>query len=206
MGLFDFLFNKKKQETNVVNTKNEISAKEEKAEEKEYPKLLGVTSYSRTFEEEKSIFEYIDFTVAGTSFHQKEIKQAIELQKDDNIFFDMQYSGMTNKEILEDTYDEMFFQYDGTFSNCSVVLEPDNEYDSEAIAVYIGDLMVGHVPEKGFSEGKKYIYDLLSTGKQLHLSLSVKGGKYKINRDYDKVETGEYKYGLDGQIVIRREK
>ncbi|WP_240456703.1 hypothetical protein [Virgibacillus halodenitrificans] len=125
---------------------------------------------------------------------------------ENGIYFDERYQGMTNKEIIEDTYDEPIFQYDGAlFSDASVILEPENEYDPEAIAVYINDLKVGHVPKKEFEEGKKYIYDLMAGGKNLHLSISLTGGRYKVNRD-DEIATGESAYKLEGQLVIRTEK
>ncbi|GGJ76420.1 hypothetical protein [Virgibacillus salexigens] len=117
---------------------------------------------------------------------------------------------MTNIEILEETYDETIFEYSGAlFSNCSLQLEPDNEYDSKAIAVYIDSFMVGHVPKKNFSEGKEYIYEQLTGGlkdsQKLNFSVSLRGGKYKINRDDEKVNTGESEYKLDGQITIKTE-
>lgn len=94
----------------------------------------------------------------------------------------------------------------GLFGDCSLVLEPENEYDSEAIAVHIGSTRVGYVPKKGFEDGKKYIHGVMSSGETPHLGVSLVGGKYKFVNDDDEIETGELSYGLRGQISIRTEK
>lgn len=117
---------------------------------------------------------------------------------------------MTNREIIEDTYDEPIFEYSGKLlSGCLLQLEPDNEYDSKAIAVYKDSFFIGYVPKKKFSEGKEYIYDQLSGGlkdnQKLNFTVSLRGGKYKVNRGDEKVQTGESDYKLDGQITIKTE-
>ena len=210
MGIFDFLFKNKKTSQNNETEKPQRDIAPEIKEEYKGSVPIAETSYSVTKEEKCGIFEYIDFKIAGTSFYQKAIKKAIQQKKENSIFFDEKYDGMTNKEILEETYEEPFFEYsDALFSNCSLQLEPDNEYDSKAIAVYIDSFMVGHVPKKNFSEGKKYIYDQLTGGlknnQKLNFSVSLRGGKYKINRDDEKVDTGESDYKLDGEVTIKTE-
>ncbi|MBB6451171.1 hypothetical protein HNR44_003165 [Geomicrobium halophilum] len=210
MGVFDFLFKNKETSQNNETEKQQENVTPEIKEEYKGPIPIGETSYSVTREEKYGIFEYIDFKIAGTSFYQKTIKKAVQQEKENGIFFDEKYDGMTNKNILEETYNEPIFEYsDALFSNCSLQLEPDNEYDSKAIAVYIDSFMVGHVPKKNFSEGKEYIYDQLTGGlkdnQKLNFSVSLRGGKYKINRDDEKVDTGESDYKLDGQVTIKIE-
>lgn len=207
MGIFDFLFKNKSDKSEKEKQQKNITT--EIKEEYKGPVPIAETSYSVTKEEKYGIFEYIDFKIAGTSYYQKAIKKTIQHEKD-SIFFDEKFEGMTNKEILEDTYDEPIFEYSGAlFSNCSLQLEPDNEYDSKAIAVYIDSFMVGHVPKKNFLEGKEYIYNQLTGGlkdnQKLNFSISLRGGKYKINRGDEKIETGESDYKLDGQVTIKTE-
>ncbi|MFZ3577402.1 hypothetical protein [Virgibacillus sp. DJP39] len=213
MGIFDFLTKNKKTPQNNETEKQQEDVTPEIKEEYKGPIPIAETSYSVTREEKYGIFEYIDFKIAGTSFYQKAIKKALQQEKENSTFFDEEkYDGMTNKEILEETYDQPIFEYsDALFSNCSLQLEPDNEYDSKAIAVYIDSFMVGYVPKKNFSEGKEYIYDQLAGGlkdnRKLNFSVSVslRGGKYKINRNDEKVDTGESEYKLDGQVTIKTE-
>ncbi|WP_373893187.1 hypothetical protein [Virgibacillus sp. CBA3643] len=210
MGIFDLLFKSKKTSQNNEAEKQQENIAPEIKDEYKGPVPIAETSYSVTKEEKYGIFEYIDFKIAGTSFYQKAIKKAIQQEKENDIFFDEKYDGMTNKEILEETYDEPIFEYsDSLFSNCSLQLEPDNEYDSKAIAVYIDSFKVGHIPKKNFSEGKEYIYDQLTGGlknnQKFNFSVSLRGGKYKINRDDGKVDNGESDYKLDGQVTIKSE-
>jgi len=208
MSIFDFLFKDKKTHQNNEIEKQQENETQEIKEVYKGPVQIAETSYSVTREEKYGIFEYINFKIAGTSFYQKEIKKALQQEKENNIFFDEKYNGMTKKEILEVTYDEPIFEYgNALFSNCLLQLEPENEYDSKAIAVYINSFMVGHIPKESFSEGKDYIYDQLSGGlkvnQKLNFSVSLRGGKYKINRNDEKVDTGESEYKLDGQVTIK---
>lgn len=211
MGIFDFLFkNKKTTSSNKAEQNHEAITQKNIDDEYKGAVTVAETSYSVTREEKYGIFEYINFKIAGTSFYQDTIKKAIKKEKEESIFFDEKYDGMTNKEILEDTYDEPIFEYsDALFSNCSLRLEPNNEYDEKAIAVYIDSFKVGYVPKKNFLEGKEYLYDQLTGGlkdnQKLNFSLSLRGGKYKINRGDERVETGESEYKLDGQVSIKTE-
>lgn len=210
MGIFDFIFKNKITSSDSEKEKEVANEVSEIKEVEQGPLTIAETSYSVTKKEKNGIFERSEFKVAGTSFHQPAIKKAIKVAKENSFYFDEKYDGMTNKNILEDTYDEPVFEFDSPFfSNCSLKLEPDNKYDPEAIAIYIESFFVGHVPEKDFSEGKKYIYNQLTGGlkenQQLNLSVSLRGGKYKINRGDEKVETGESDYKLDGYVTIKTE-
>ncbi|WP_342046006.1 hypothetical protein [Bacillus sp. OTU530] len=196
------------QESAPVSKEESQVNSEALVQKRKAPVLVSETSYSRTYEEENAYVEYIDFYIAGTAFRQKEIKKAIKLEQEGGISFDEQYQGMTNKEILEETFDQRIFQYDNTdtFSECSLQPEPENEHDPQAIAVYIYGLHVGYVPQQNFKRGKAYILNKISNEENLYLDVSLKGGKYKINVYDEKIETGETDYKLEGHIVIRTNK
>ncbi|MDO7346566.1 HIRAN domain-containing protein [Bacillus stercoris] len=212
MGILNFFKNKVKNEqhenrNNSINTVEVNSETEVTSKKENFPILIQETAFSRKYEEKFAFFEYIDFKVAGTSHYQKDIKKAIKTEVENSFFFDEKYDGMTNKEILESTFDEPIFVYhNALFSNCELRLEENNEYDPEAIAVYVNDFKVGHVPRKNFQEGKKYIYDQLKSGIRHPISASLYGGKYKVNRDDTKIETGETDYKIECQIVIKTDK
>lgn len=205
MGIFDFLFKNKKD-----NTENqeelEIPMPVVEQEYKE-PVVIAKTNYSVTSRERTGTFERIKFTVAGTSFYQAAIKKAIKEAKENSYYFDEKYEGMTNNDILEDTYDQPIFEFqEPSFVNCKIELEPNNEHDSQAIAVYIESLLVGYVPQKNFSEGKQYLYKKLAEGlpeEQLITDFILRGGKYKVNRGNEKVDKGETDYKLDGFVTIK---
>ncbi|MCR4354017.1 hypothetical protein MHH54_08585 [Bacillus sp. FSL K6-4563] len=194
----------KQEAKSTVNTLEEIADPPLKIDE--YPKYVSETSYSVKYEEEDAFFEYITFNVAGVSYYQKEIKKAIAQEKD-NYNFEEKYNGMTNTEILEYTYDEpIFLHQDEFFSDCYLQLEEDNEHDPQAIAVYVNDLKVGHVPLKDYKKGKEFIFRYLKDGISHPVSSRLYGGKYKINRDDIKVDTGESTYKIECQIVIKTNK
>ncbi|MGA3853996.1 hypothetical protein [Bacillus pumilus] len=194
----------KQDAKSTVNTLEEIADPPLKIDE--YPKFVSETSYSVKYEEEDAFFEYITFNVAGVSYYQKEIKKAIAQEKD-NYNFEEKYNGMTNTEILEYTYDEpIFLHQDEFFSDCYLQLEEDNEHDPQAIAVYVNDLKVGHVSLKDYKKGKEFIFRYLKDGISHPVSSRLYGGKYKINRDDIKVDTGEFTYKIECQIVIKTNK
>lgn len=208
MGMLDFIFkNRNTSSKKETEEQPEIVIPEVK-EEYKGPETIAETNYSTVIKEKNGVFERLEFKIAGTSFHQPAIKKAIKEAKEHSFYFDEKYNGMSNKEILEETFDEPIFEFEGApFTDCSLKLEPDNKYDPEAIAVYVGSFLVGYIPEKDFSEGKKYIYGQLTGGlkenQELNPSASLRGGKYKINRGDEKVEIGESDYKLDGYVTIK---
>ncbi|MBU8607808.1 hypothetical protein KM892_05745 [Bacillus pumilus] len=194
----------KQEPKDIVKTNEDIVDTSVKIDE--YPKKVSETPYSVKYEEEEAFFEYITFNVAGVTYYQKEIKKAIAQEKD-RCNFEEKYSGMTNAEILECTYDEpVFLHQDEFFSECHLQLEEDNEHDPQAVTVYINELKVGHVPLKNYKEGKEFIFNYLKEGACHPVSARLYGGKYKINRDDMKVDTGESTYKIECQIVMKTEK
>lgn len=205
MGFFDFLFGKKKDDKQVIKEFEAIKTVQSNTDN-----LIAKTSFSETRKEKAGTFEYIDFYITGTAYNQDSIKKALKENMADDNFFEEKYEGLTNKEIIEDTFDEPVFEHsDIILSESYLKLEPDNEYDSKAIAVYSGELKLGYIPEKDFSEAKDYIYSLLNDGlkdnQTLNFTAILSGGKYKVNRDGESIETGESNLKLDGQITIKTE-
>lgn len=199
MGLFSFLFGKKKVKEVEEETFEPIT---------EIPKheFVSETNYSKTTRLKGNLLENISFNVAGTSFNQEAIQKAVNYNKGES-FFDEKYDDLTNNEILEDTFDEPIFEYPmGVFFDCELKIEPDNEFDEEAIAVYVSSFMVGYVPKKGFEEGKKYIYKLLTEGieddQKRSFLVHLSGGKYKVNRHGDEIIQGKSDYKLKGNITL----
>lgn len=200
MGFFDFLFGKKKEEEEIEEeTFKPITEIPERV-------FISETNYSETYKREDVLLENIRFKVAGTSFKQEAIQKAVNYNKGES-FFDERYDGLTNNEILEDTFDEPIFEYPlGVFFDCELQPEPDNEFDEEAIAVYVSSFMVGYVPKKEFEEGKKYINKLLTEDLEINQELSflvyLSGGKYKVNREGDEVVQGKSDYKLEATFTL----
>ncbi|MDI6647291.1 MULTISPECIES: HIRAN domain-containing protein [Bacillus] len=195
----------KQEAKSTVNTLEEIADPPLKIGE--YPKFVSETSYSVKYEEESAFFEYITFKVAGTSHYQKEIKKAISKEKNDGFNFEEKYDGMTNSEILENTYDEpIFIHHKEFFSECEFQLEENNEHDAKAIEVYVNGYKVGHVPRKNYQEGQDFIFKYLKQGISYPISAMLYGGKYKINRNDSSVDTGETDYKIECEVIIKTDK
>ena len=130
------------------------------------------------------------------------------MQKEDNFWFDEKYEGYSNKELIENSYlfDKVFQYNEPQFEHVKMVAEPTNEYDSEAIAIYIEDLKVGHVPQKNFIQGKKRMNEILASGVEYGFTLNLTGGKYKEVNEFDEVVTKELTYGLRGRLAVKKEK
>ena len=105
--------------------------------------------------------------VAGTSFHQKEIR-SLGYENDD-------YK-LTKTQLINSGYtDDRIYQI--CFNPVNVVLEeePTNEYDPNAIKVIIDNVHVGYIKKGSCSRIKK----LIKEDKISKISAKIKGGAYK---------------------------
>lgn len=136
------------------------------------------------------------FKVAGTSYNQENLDSLIKLlvTREDYIG---DYMTFTNREIRDSL--ERIYKHSGcTTVDVRYVEEPENEYDPNAIKIYIHELFIGYVPQKINSEIKKYLNNTELTIKS---SAQIVGGKYKeYSFTQDKVITGLQKYGVEVSI------
>lgn len=64
----------------------------------------------------------------------------------------------------------------------TLVPEPENPYDPNAIKVMVGDILIGYIPKGKTAEVK----NLMDEGRLLNVSYEITGGKYKlVTEDYD---------------------
>lgn len=81
---------------------------------------------------------------------------------------------MSKSEILEDYYeDDRIYEYDIYDGTAELVPEPDNKYDSNAIAVVVDGCKIGHVPAELCAKVSKLIDD------EHVFDVSIMGGPYK---------------------------
>lgn len=130
------------------------------------------------------------FGVAGTSFRQKALKDYMEADGPSD-----QWS-MSRKK-LEDEFliDDTVWKYEPAYPKIvRFVDEPENKYDSNAIAIYAGDsedslFQVGYVPADRIDQVKRV------RDKAKRIELVILGGPSKwYNGDEEKFETenGDY--------------
>lgn len=212
MGIFNFLFGKSKEskektpliiaqldkQGEIIREKEEILKEKAVNEESPFEKIEN----DNTVSPEITGLEIIEFKAAGTSHSQPSIRKAIKSEIECGGFYE-QYNGYTNKEIKEETFGDRVYQYDlEEFSECELKLEPNNEYDPDAIAIYVHDFKVGYVPKKSFIKKRREILNALGTDKIDNVSVQLYGGKYKYFDDV-KVVTGSTEYGLLVEITIK---
>lgn len=130
-----------------------------------------------------------EFHVAGTSFNPEGVTEMIKFiySSGDGEPYGG-YSGQELRELLE--YGEPVYKY-GSYqtSDISFVPEPKNEYDSEAILVFVGDCIdIGYVPRVYTT----LIHNALQRDDiKIDVLASITGGPYKkLDLIEDKIVNG----------------
>ena len=91
--------------------------------------------------------------------------------------------GMEDEEIPE----YVFFDHPARFE-----FEPDNPYDSNAIAIYINELQIGYVPKENID----FIHDIVESGRLKKATCKFVGGNYKkYNSETETIEKTELSIG-----------
>ena len=113
------------------------------------------------------------------------------------------------KKELIDQYDKYERVYQNEFGTSKIELipEPENEYDPNAVAVYIGGLKVAYIKKGSCSEVK----NLLKSPKLAGIDAEMNGGKYKMlvpdpdDEDEEKlvIERGESEYYVHLTVYVR---
>lgn len=154
--------------------------------------------------------------VVGTKYEDrdKKLKELINDLKENDYFYEL-YEGYSNQEIIDggDYYMEyskeepIYELTEESLPYAEVVPEPGNEYDPNAVAVYVGESQrtkfhLGYLPK----EDAKRIQDLFENGEVVYVDAQIKGGKYKFVEmdDYgeEKVRQRTKKYLIDLEITF----
>lgn len=178
---------------NIISTKNrreKLNSDENNLTE-QYQKLKNKhddldNEIQNLLQQKKEIISKLTFKtyVAGTSFNQKEIRKLIRfLEKNYKIFPNDIYT-LSKRDLTEYGFDGIkIWQYDPIELNLSLVPEPNNEHDKNAIAVYYESddirIKLGYIPKKHIKKINKLEIE--------NVKGFIKGGKYKLLKfvDYD---------------------
>lgn len=116
--------------------------------------------------------------VAGFDFKQEELKS---LLTEENYEY-----ALPKDEFMVDV-GQKAYEYETAYYPAELVPEPDNEYDPNAIAVYVDDIHIGYVARK---DQAAIDYDAIVT-----VVVEIYGGKYKdVDWADNKVVTGKTPY------------
>lgn len=142
-----------------------------------------------------------EFSIAGTSFRPEVFEQLIGLIHENEGA--EAYWGLTAKELREDLeYGGIVYKYE-SFSTHQVTLEkePDNEYDQNAIKIFVHGIFVGYIPK-----AKTAILHNAIDQQDLDYTLIVRivGGPYKkFDIIKDKIiNVKNENFGLKLKVII----
>lgn len=125
--------------------------------------------------DEKKKYKRCAFKVAGISRRQRAIEG--------NLLTENYEYSQSKKELVDSgMLDIRIYKYDPAVMDASLVFEPDNPKDPNAIKVMVKDIQIGYVPAEKTSAVKK-----LLNSKQIHsVDCEFYGGPFKtISEDYD---------------------
>lgn len=132
------------------------------------------------------------FQVAGVSHYSYDIMKNIAYENDDYL--------LSAKELSE-TYDvgNRVFEYSFDDCNASLVPEPTNKYDPNAVRVEVKGILIGYVKRGSCS----HVKNLLKSSDFDHIKVEIGGGKYKrLYEDDDKVKVEKDSCELFADLYI----
>ena len=127
-----------------------------------------------------------DFRVAGFDYNQEILADLLEDENED-------YK-LPKSKFLDEVF-ERCYQYDVEFYPAELVDEPDNEYDPNAIAVYVEDERIGYIAKRDQEAVRALDPD--------RIEAEIYGGKYK-EPDDDEILTGSTPYKAMLHIYTKR--
>ena len=132
------------------------------------------------------------FQVAGVSHYADDIMRKISYENDD-------YS-LSAKELSE-IYDvgDRVFEYSFDDCNASLIPEPTNEHDPNAIRVEVKGILIGYIKRGSCS----HVKNLLKSPDFDHIKVEIGGGNYKrLYEDDDKLKIEKDSCGLFADLYI----
>ena len=104
----------------------------------------------------------------------------------------------TKKQIIaENLEDEEIPEYTFMDRPAEFIFEPDNEYDSNAIAIYVATKKIGYVPK----ERIPFIKDIIDSKRLKSATCEFVGGNYKIY-DTDEGEIKKVELNLGARVTV----
>lgn len=186
-----------REELELEKAKKRIEL-EEKARQEEQRKIEAQKEAERAKQKEH---DFIKCPVKGAFAHEDDIFHNL---MDYNPEYDYNKKDMVDF-CLADT---PIYKWIPKNLSTSLVPEPDNMYDPNAIRVEVGGILIGYIPKQNCRQ----ILDAMSAGKIVNVSHYITGGAYKIlAEDYDPlkdkskytVETGSSELSAEVYIKVR---
>lgn len=194
MGLFNFL---KKEKQSQYDEKLHLEVEPEPINEEVLDVQINKNQVT------------IHSLVIGLNYEgrQEKLKNLIDNFIENEVYgFNDPFNGITNKEYKEYNFDEekLYELQSAVLPYIKLIPEPENEFDSDAQAVYISEygeenwFLIGYLPKKDINRTK----DLFNNGRLLEVEGEIKGGAYKYIKLDKNEEDRVYKAKEDYSILL----
>lgn len=136
------------------------------------------------------------FRITGIQYYQDDFVEELG---------EYNYDYDETASVLKETYydGDKIYQYDFLNLKAELVPEPDNEYDSNAVAVLANGIKVGHVKKGSCTRVK----NLLKSPNFIGIEIKITGGKYKALYEDEngklRIEREQCPYFVDIDILTR---
>lgn len=136
------------------------------------------------------------FRITGIQYYQDDFVEELG---------EYNYDYDETASVLKETYydGDKIYQYDFLNLKAELVPEPDNEYDSNAVAVLANGIKVGHVKKGSCTRVK----NLLKSPDFVGIEIKITGGKYKALYEDEngklRIEREQSPYFVDIDILTR---
>ena len=135
--------------------------------------------------ESENVIKY-SFYVAGTSYREDDIEYSLLVENDE-------YS-MSKRELVDlGLVNEKIYKYEPNYSNVSLIPDPENDYDENAIKVVVDGVHIGFVPK----DRTRRVANMLK--KDPEISCSIYGGPYKI---VEEESPGDFIWDEDPEYTV----
>lgn len=127
--------------------------------------------------------------ITGTSYYKKNIQEILDKFGVPNPWYTTTKNELIDSEMVE----ERIYSLEDTVIDATLLEEPDNPYDSNAIKVIIDEYVVGYIKRGSCSHVKK----ILHSGIPVKTIAKIYGGEYKyLSSEWDD-EKEEYVYQIE---------
>lgn len=120
------------------------------------------------------------FHVAGVNYYLDNILSL----SSDNPLYDSSKSELVEENLTNEKIYELYFNP----KKCSLIPEPDNSFDKNAIRVEADGIQIGYIKKGSTSRVRK----LMTSDDLVSISVDIGGGKYKIIEEYEDDEKQAY--------------
>lgn len=128
-----------------------------------------------------------EYSIKAERFHVAGVNHYL-----DNIFSlssDNPLYDSSKSELVEENFtNERIYEFEFNPKKCTLIPEPDNDFDKNAIRVEADGIQIGYIKKGSTARVRK----LMASDNLVSISVDIGGGKYKIVEEYEDDEKQVY--------------